>query len=171
MALNVQSPLWAESHDLWSSLTGTTFATSTDDSNSYANVVYENVIESLQDIIKTEFHIPVFEEHRGNQSIVIDFVDDTLLEYFASGQTRNYDVDIIYTLMRGGGWRNTKTQLTSTAEHLKRLIHNNSNYSPSGVYKYHDGRVESVAYEQDEDNLDIWRANVSFNCTVTEVFI
>ena len=129
------------------------------------------MIESLQDIIKTEFHIPVFEEHRGNQSIVIDFVDDTLLEYFASGQTRNYDVDIIYTLMRGGGWRNTKTQLTSTAEHLKRLIHNNSNYSPSGVYKYHDGRVESVAYEQDEDNLDIWRANVSFNCTVTEVFI
>jgi hypothetical protein len=72
--------------------------------------------------------------------------------------------------MKGGGYRSVKTQLTSTAEHLKRLIHNNSHYKPSGVYKYHDGRVESVNYEQDEDNLDVWRANVSFNCTVTEIY-
>ena len=53
MALNIQSPLWAETYELWSSVTGTTFATGTDDSDSYANVVYENVIESLQDIINT----------------------------------------------------------------------------------------------------------------------
>ena len=93
-----------------------------------------------------------------------------MIEYFASGQSRAYEVDIIYTLMKGGGYRSVKTQLTSTAEHLKRLIHNNSHYSPSGVYKYHDVRVESVNYEQDEDNLDVWRANVSFNCTVTEIY-
>ena len=170
MALNIQSPLWAESHELWSSVTGTTFATGTDDSNSYANVVYENVIESLQDIIRKEFQIPVIDEHKGNQSIVIDPQEDSLIEYFASGQSRAYEVEFIYTLWKGGGYRSVKTQLTSTAEHLKRLIHNNSHYSPSGVYKYHDGRVESVNYEQDEDNLDVWRANVSFNCTVTEIY-
>ena len=170
MALNIQSPLWAESHEIWTSVTGTTFATGTDDSDSYANVVYENVIESLQDIIRKEFQIPVIDEHKGNQSIVIDPQEDSLIEYFASGQSRAYEVDIIYTLIKGGGYRSVKTQLTSTAEHLKRLIHNNSHYKPSGVYKYHDGRVESVNYEQDEDNLDIWRANVSFNCTVTEIY-
>tara|TARA_R100000315_G_C5221892_1_gene133562 strand:+ start:696 stop:1208 length:513 start_codon:yes stop_codon:yes gene_type:complete len=170
MATTAQSPYFAENHNLWSAESNHwDFGSS--DTDSYANVVYDNVIESLQNIIRKEFHIPVFDEHRGNQSFVINPADDALLEYFASGQTRSYDVDIIYTLMKGGGWRNTKTQLTSTAEHLKRLIHNNSNYSPSGVYKYHDGKVESVEYEQDEDNLDIWRANVSFNCTVTEVFI
>ena len=171
MALNIQSPLWIDTHELWSNVTGTTFATGTDDSDSYVNVAYENVIESLQDIIRKEFHIPVFDEHRGNQSIVVDFVTDNFVEHFSSGQTRSYDVDIIYTLMRGGGWRNTKTQLTSTAEHIKKLMYNNSNYSPSGVYKYHDGKVQSVEYEQDEDNLDLWRANVSFNCIVTEVNI
>jgi len=170
MALNIQSPLWAETYELWSSVTGTTFATGTDDSDSYANVVYENVIESLQDIINTEFKIPIFDEHRGNQSFVIDPQEDTLIEYFASGESRSYDMDIIYTLMRGGGFKSVKTQLTSTAEHLKRLIHNNTSYSPSGVYKYHDGRIESVTYEQDEDDLDLWRANLSFNCTVTEIF-
>ena len=170
MALNVQSPLWAESHEIWSSVTGTTFATGTDDSNSYANVVYENVIESLQDLIRKEFKIPVIDEHRGNQSFTIDLQNDTLIQMLSSGQSRDYEVDIVYTLMRGGGFKNVKTQLTSTAEHLKRLIHNNTSYSPSGVYKYHDGRIETVNYEQDEENLDMWRANLSFNCTVTEIF-
>jgi hypothetical protein len=169
MATTLQSPLWAENHNLWTAESNDwDFGSS--DADSYANVVYENVIESLQDIINKEFQIPVFDEHRGNQSFVIDPLEDTLIEHFASGQSRNYDVDIVYTLMRGGGWRSVKTQLTSTAEHLKRLIFNNSNYSPSGVYKFHDGKIETVEYNQDEDDLDLWRANISFNCIVTEVY-
>ena len=169
MALNIQSPLFAEHHTLWNAETHDwDFGSS--DANSYANVVYENVIESLQDIINTEFQIPVIDEHRGNQSFVIDPLEDTLIEHFASGQSRSYDVDIIYTLMRGGGWRSVKTQLTSTAEHLKKLVYNNSNYSPSGVYKFHDGKIETVEYNQDEDDLELWRANISFNCIVTEVY-
>ena len=169
MALNIQSPLFAEHHTLWNAETQDwDFGSS--DANSYANVVYENVIESLQDIINTEFQIPVIDEHRGNQSFVIDPQEDTLIEMISSGQSRNYEVDIVYTLMKAGGFRTVKTQLTSTAEHLKRLIHNNTSYSPSGVYKYHDGRIETVTYEQDEDDLDLWRANLSFNCTVTEIF-
>ena len=170
MALNIQSPIWIETRELWSSATGITFEPGTDDSNSYANVVYENVIESLQDIIRKEFNIPVIDEHRGNQYFIIDPQGDTLIQMISSGQSRDYEVDIIYTLMRGGGFKSVKTQLTSTAEHLKRLIHNNTSYSPSGVYKYHDGRIETVNYEQDEENLDLWRANLSFNCTVTEIF-
>ena len=137
MATTLQSPFWAENHNLWTAESNDwDFGSS--DADSYANVVYENVIESLQDIINTEFKIPIFDEHRGNQSFVIDPQEDTLIEYFASGESRSYDMDIVYTLMRGGGFKSVKTQLTSTAEHLKRLIHNNTSYSPSGVYKYHD---------------------------------
>jgi len=169
MASNIQSVLWAENHNLWTAESNDwDFGSS--DADSYANVVYENVIESLQDIINTEFQVPVIDEHRGNQSFVIDPQEDTLIEMISSGQSRNYEVDIVYTLIKGGGFRTVKTQLTSTAEHLKRLIHNNTSYSPSGVYKYHDGRIETVTYEQDEDDLDLWRANLSFNCTVTEIF-
>ena len=169
MATTLQSPFWAENHNLWTAESNDwDFGSS--DADSYANVVYENVIESLQDIINTEFQIPVIDEHRGNQSFVIDPQEDTLIEMISSGQSRNYEVDIVYTLIKGGGFITVKTQLTSTAEHLKRLIHNNTSYSPSGVYKYHDGRIETVTYEQDEDDLDLWRANLSFNCTVTEIF-
>ena len=169
MATILQSSLWAENHKLWSAESNDwDFGSS--DVDSYANVVYENVIESLQDLIRKEFKIPVIDEHRGNQSFTIDLQGDTLIQMLSSGQSRDYEVDIVYTLMRGGGFKNVKTQLTSTAEHLKRLIHNNTSYSPSGVYKYHDGRIEEVNYEQDEENLEMWRANLSFNCTVTEIF-
>jgi hypothetical protein len=169
MATILQSALWAENLKLWTAESNDwDFGSS--DADSYENIAYERVIESLQNIIRNEFKVPVIDEHRGNQSFVIDFQEDTLIEYFASGQSRSYDLDIVYTLMRGGGFKSVKTQLTNTAEHLKRLIHNNTSYSPSGVYKYHDGRIESVTYEQDEDDLDLWRANLSFNCTVTEIF-
>ena len=169
MASNIQSVLWAENHNLWTAESNDwDFGSS--DADSYANVVYENVIESLQDIINTEFQVPVIDEHRGNQSFVIDPQEDTLIEMISSGQSRNYEVDIVYTLIKGGGFRTVKTQLTSTAEHLKKLIFNNSNYSLSGVYKFHDGKINTIAYEQDEEDLDIWRANLTFNCIVTEVY-
>ena len=166
MALNLQSPLWADSHEIWSSVTGTTFATGTDDSSSYANVVYENVIESLQDLIRKEFQIPVIDEHRGNQSFVIDPQQDTFVQYLSSGQTRNYDVDIIYTLMRGGGYKNVKTQLTSTAEHLKRLFAPDNNANVTDYW--FNGRVESVSYERDEEDESKIRAIITFNCTGLE---
>jgi hypothetical protein len=169
MATILQSSLWAENLKLWTAESNDwDFGSS--DADSYENIAYERVIESLQNIIRNEFKVPVIDEHRGNQSFVIDFQEDTLIEYFASGQTRSYDLDIIYTLMRGGGFKSVKTQLTTMAEHTKRLIFNNSHYQPSGVYKYHDGRIESVTYEQDEDDLDLWRASMAFNCTVTEVY-
>lgn len=169
MATTLQSSLWAENHKLWSAESNDwNFGSS--DTDSYANVVYENVVESLQDLIRKEFNISVIDEHRGNQSFTIDFQEDTLIEHFASGQTRSYDLDIVYTLMRGGGFKSVKTQLTTMAEHTKKLLFNNSHYQPLGVYKYHDGKVEAVTYEQDEENLDMWRANMAFNCTVTEVY-
>ena len=125
MATILQSSLWAENLKLWTAESNDwDFGSS--DADSYENIAYERVIESLQNIIRNEFKVPVIDEHRGNQSFVIDFQEDTLIEYFAS--------------------------------------------QPSGVYKYHDGRIESVTYEQDEDDLDLWRANMAFNCTVTEVY-
>ena len=96
--------------------------------------------------------------------------NDRIVEPLQDIISDELNIPIVYTLMRGGGWKSVKMHLTSMAEHLKKLIFNNSNYSPSGDYKFHDGKVESIEYEQDEDDLDLWRANILFNCTVTEVF-
>ena len=166
----LQSPLFAENHNLFSEESNT-FDFGSNDADSFQNTLYDNVMVSLQDLMRNEFNIPVIDEHRGNQSFVLNPTEDTLIEHFASGQSRSYVINIIYTLIRGGGFKRVKENLISTAENVKRLIHNNAHYSPSGVYKYHDGRIESIEYEQDEENLDIFRANMSFNCTVTEVYV
>ena len=166
----LQSPLFAETHSLWSEESNT-FSFGTNDDDSFQNTLYENVMVSLEDLMRNEFNIPVIDEHRGNQSFVLNPLEDNLIDHFANAQSRGYVVNIMYTLTRGGGFKKAKENLISTAENVKRLIHNNAHYSPSGVYKYHDGRIESVEYEQDEENLDIFRANLAFNCTVMEVYI
>jgi hypothetical protein len=49
-------------------------------------------------------------------------------------------------------------------EKLKRLLFNNRNYSPSGAYKFHNGEITDVVYD---DNLT---AEVTFNCQVLEIY-
>lgn len=136
-------------------------------------LTYENqikiVLDGIEKLIEHEFNIPVLPEHKGTESIVINPVGDTLIEYLASGQTRNYDINVIYTMVQAGGFELIKAHLTNRGERIKRLLFNNSNYSPGGTYKWHDGEVVTIFYEQDEENLDLWRANISFNCTITEV--
>jgi len=138
----------------------------------YTNIIYNEIMENLANLINGEFSIPIYyDEHKGNQSFVITPQSDSLVTKLSTGSQREYEILISYQLKTGGQYtKNNLNQVSQIMERMKRLIHNNSHYSPSGVYKYHDGRVESVNYEQDEDNLDVWRANVSFNCTVTEIY-
>ena len=71
-------------------------------------------------------------------------------------------------MKKAGNMELNKDHLTNRAERVKNLIHNNSAYSPSSVYKFHDGRIESITYEIDEDDPELKRANITFACIVTE---
>ncbi|HCX74494.1 MAG TPA: hypothetical protein DHU93_02765 [Algoriphagus sp.] len=53
-------------------------------------------------------------------------------------------------------------------DRLKRLIGNNSNYKPSDVYKWHDGRISSISFQPDidEDEAQYQCADALFECTV-----
>ena len=137
----------------------------------YENVIYDRVIDSLHGLIADEFNIPIyFDEHEGNQSFLITPDDDTLIEYAANSQTRTYSVSISYQLLSSGNYnKNVIKQVTEVTERLKRLLFNNSAYSPSDSYKWHDGRVQSISYSRDEDDNSIVSSNTSFECTVGEV--
>ena len=53
---------------------------------------------------------------------------------------------------------------------LKRLIANNSDYSPSSTYKWHDGRITLIEYQVDnEDAPEYGITDVTFACVVEEV--
>ena len=69
---------------------------------------------------------------------------------------------------KAGDFESVKSHLTNRGERIKRLLFNNSNYSPSGTLKFFNGQVNSVVYENDEENSELWRANISFTCDTME---
>ena len=135
---------------------------------SYTNVIKTNVLDSLEKILEDEFNLPVGYKNTGNESISIMPQSDDLIELISNGQVRSYSILISYEMNKGGEFENNMDHLSKRAERCKRLIHNNTAYSPSSSYKFHDGRIESIEYEQDPDSHEILRANITFNCTVTE---
>ena len=134
---------------------------------SYTNQV-KIVMDGVEKLIEDEFNVPVMDTHAGNESIVIMPGEDSLIEHRTSGMIREYSLDIIYTMSDGGGFERIKDHLTNRAERIKRLLFNYSNYSPSGAYKWHDGRIETIEYSQDEDESDLWIATILFRCTILE---
>ena len=134
---------------------------------SYTNQI-KIVMDGVEKLIEDEFNIPVIDKHIGNESIVITPGEDALIDHLSFGMVRDYSLEIVYTMSSGGGFKRIKDHLTNRAERIKNLLFNNSNYSPSGTYKWHDGRSESISYEQSEDDPDLWMATISFICTVIE---
>lgn len=139
----------------------------------YENVIQDRIIDNLHSLIADEFAIPIlFDElaERPNQSFLIRPVSDTLLELLANGQSREYEIEIDYELMLSGNYtKNSYKQLSEIAERMKRLIHNNTSYSSSGNYKWHEGRIASTEFSRLEENSSVSNVTMQFNCTSTEV--
>ena len=133
----------------------------------YENVVFDRIIESLNTLLADEFSIQIrYDEHKGNHSFLITPGEDELIEYNSDGQTRTYSIAISYEVISGGEYtKNNVKQVSEIAERVKRLIMNNVSYSPSDVYKWHDGRIETITYARADGILS---ANMEFVCTSLE---
>ena len=137
----------------------------------FENVHHDRVIDSLNTLLSNEFSIPVrYDDYTLPQSFLLLPESDDLIEQLSIGQVREYGVSIGYQLKIGGkyGKQNMK-QVSSKAEQVKRLIINNTAYSPSSSYKWHGANITSIEYEKDEDDPSLLRALMTFNCIVTEV--
>lgn len=133
----------------------------------YENVVFDRIIESLNTLLADEFSIQIrYDEHKGNHSFLITPGEDELIELISKGQSRTYSILISYELTSGGEYtKNNVKQVSEIAERVKRLIMNNVSYSPSDVYKWHDGRIETITYARADGILS---ANMEFVCTSLE---
>jgi len=118
------------------------------------------VLDGIEKLIEGEMNIPVLPEHAGTESIVILPVSDELIDHLATAHVRSYDVMIEYN-MDFDEWDKAKDHMTARAERIKRLLFNNSNYSPDNTYKWHDGNVLTITYE---DGM----AKILFSCVITE---
>jgi len=134
----------------------------------YTNLIYDNVIDSLNQLIADEFSIPVYyDEHRGNHSFLITPLEDIIEEGLHTGSNRIITVSIEYELILGGSYNKMNfKQVSEIGERLKRLLYNNRNYSSSGTVKYFDGVVDSVLYERTDDVI---KMTAAFRCMVLEI--
>ena len=146
----------------------------------FENVVKDRVLDSLITLIKTEFgmdvHLdPVF-QNRSPRYFNLTLNSDELVSLFASGQVREYEIEIRYYVQIGGGfYKHTHfDEVSKTVERFKRLFapDNYASYSPSGTYKWHDGQITSINYQPDreteEDDSDLQITSITFQCNSLE---
>ena len=133
----------------------------------YTNQI-SNIIGKVANIIGDEVSILItFDEHKGNQSILIVPQEDNLIDLLAQGQSREYSILISYELSTGGNMsENTFKQISNTAEHIKRLFAPDNNADVSGYWIA--GQISQVVYERDEDDETKIRALINFNCINVE---
>ena len=122
---------------------------------SFTNVIVDNVIESLHTLIADEFNtLIMYDKHEGKQSFLIQPVSDELVEILASGQTRDYTINISYRVEFSGNYTKTSVkQVSNIAERLKRLLYNNRNYSVSGTTKFYNAVVNNIEYVKEDKAL------------------
>tara|TARA_R110001583_G_scaffold20316_2_gene78495 strand:- start:398 stop:814 length:417 start_codon:yes stop_codon:yes gene_type:complete len=133
----------------------------------YTNIS-NNIIGKISNLIGREVSIPIrFDSHKGNHSILIVPLEDSLIDLLARGQSREYSILISYELSTGGNMsENTFKQISNTAEHIKRLFAPDNNADVSGYWIA--GQISSVVYERDEDDETKIRALINFSCINVE---
>ena len=144
---------------------------------SYVNTIKDNVLDSLDKIVGAEFtDISVFYDldtiARGNTFFNFQPQTDELVEQRVASDVREYTVLIrLYRKSAGDHRKHTELDpITKTIERLKRLIANNSDYTPSSIYKWHDGRITNIEYQVDNEDLPEYKIiDVTFACVVEEV--
>ena len=139
----------------------------------FENIYKERVLDNIEKIIKGSLpSISLsYDEHRGVESFLIIPVSDAEIEILSNSHIREFTTQISYEFRSGGEYSKNRqgNRLTDIAEILKRLIYNNSNYNVSDVNQWYDGGVSSVEYERDEDDPEVSRSIITFNCKVNEV--
>ena len=130
----------------------------------YTNQI-ETILNGIEKIVESEFNIPVGKS--GNEYFMIEPISDDLIENLHGGQSRSYSVRVSYTMIKAGHFETNRNHLTNRAERMKRLLFNNTAYDDDG-YVWHDGRVNGITYERDEDNPEINKALIEFSCIKQE---
>ena len=134
-------------------------------------ITYENeihtAIDKIASLLSTEMTgIPLsFDEHRGNQSLLIVPDGDSVVEIMSNGQVREYTILISYELATTGHYsENNFKQISNVVEHIKRLFAPDNNSSVTDYF--FDAVVQSVDYGREES---VNRATITLTCKRLEV--
>ena len=139
----------------------------------FENIYKDRVIDTIQKLLKQNLSsIPiVFDEHRGQESILITPESDNFLDFASNVHIREFTTSINYQLRKGGEYtkENQLNRLTMIAEIIKRILFDNRNFESGNITNWYGGQVSSVEYTRDDDDETISNVIVTFQCNTNEV--
>jgi hypothetical protein len=126
----------------------------------YTNQIETNISEPLYALLVAEFNPvdirmhDVFEPEfmtRG-EYIRYWFLDSTEISRFAQGETRQYEIEIVYyfDLVRSRPQKAFNDLYSERLERLKRLLDNNTSYD-DGTYRWHKLEIDIMPIQTVED--------------------
>ena len=135
----------------------------------YKNVIFDTVTKNVELLLRTEFgtaaivYISEEPKDQARTSIRIwpagfEGVDPPFL---AVAQEYRYSVEVVTALPEGQTMRKTTDARLEVMSRALRILNDNKNYSPSSVYKWHDG-----AGDEGEKTDEGWQ--FIYSATVTE---
>ena len=138
----------------------------------YTNVIFDTFIKGIETILRAEFktaavvYIAEEPKNQGRASIRIWPEEDNAFEavdppFLAIAQEYRYSADIVVALPKGQTMIKTTDQRLEVLSRALRILNDNQNYSPSSVYKWHDG-----AGDEGEKTEEGWK--FIYSATVVE---
>ena len=135
----------------------------------FINVMKDNLYDNLVTIIGAEFDVNSGLDINNIKLGKVDLADtgkfkqgfltivpviDEHEAWLAQMDERRYSVNINYYRTFNRLQETEFDVLTDFAEHLRQLLANNSDFTPSGAHKWFGGIVEEVDYDQDLEELE-----------------
>jgi len=139
----------------------------------FENIFKGRVLDNIQKLIKQTLpNVPLYyDEHKGQESFLITPVSDTFIDYASNAHIRAYTTEISFQIHSGAEFtrRHDVQRLTDKAELVKRIFFNNRDLEALGIKEWFNGRVIDVIYQRDEEDAEIERFVLTFECNVNEV--
>jgi len=122
----------------------------------FTNIWETKILDTIRSFLNTEFAgtIPVYTgdfKDMGNQSIRLNPIGTDLIRYDATGEVREYIIDVSYTfkekLVKKDAWEHILRQVS----HIEALFFNNQNNT------FFNGRLESSRindFVEDENTIE-----------------
>ena len=139
----------------------------------FENIFKGRVLDNIQKLIKQTLpNVPLYyDEHKGQESFLIIPVSDTFIDYASNAHIRTYTTEISFQIHSGAEFtkRHDVQRLTDKAELVKRIFFNNRDLEALGIKEWFNGRVTDIIYQRDEEDAEIERFVLTFECNVNEV--
>jgi len=139
----------------------------------FENVYKERVLDNIQKLIKQSIPgIPIlYDEHRGQESFLITPISDTFVDFASNSHIRTYETTISFEMRTGSEFNLNRDikRLTDVSELVKRILFDNRDLELLEVTQWYNGQVLEILYERDEENEEVKRFTMTFQCNVNEV--